>query len=40
MDLPEKNREVPLAEVKEICEAYGLSDLWEKIEKDPSAYSF
>ena len=30
MDLPENNMEVPLAELKEICEAYGLSDLWEK----------
>ena len=40
MDLPEKNKEVPLAEIEKICEAYGLSDLWEKIEKDPPPIPF
>ena len=40
MDLPEKNREVHLPEIEEICEAYGLSGLWEKIEKDPPPIPF
>ena len=35
MELPEKNREVPLNKIKEICLAYSLSDLWKKIEQDP-----
>jgi hypothetical protein len=40
MDLPEKNKEVSLPEIEKICEAYGLSDLWEKIEKDPPPIPF
>jgi len=40
MDLPEKDEEVPLCRVKEICEFYGLHELWEKIEKDPPARPF
>ena len=36
MELPEKNKEVPLAEIKKICEEFGLMDLWAKIEKDPA----
>lgn len=40
MDLPKKNEEVPIAKIKEICEFYGLLDLWAKIEKDPPAKPF
>ncbi len=40
MDLPEKGREVPLPEIKEICEAHGLMELWAKIEKDPPPKPF
>ena len=40
MKLPEKNKEVSLEEVKEICEAYGLTELWAKIEKDPNQPEF
>ncbi len=40
MELPEKNREVPLNEIKEICQAYGLLDLWKKIEQDPPPKPF
>jgi hypothetical protein len=35
MTLPEKCEEVPLYEIKDICEVYGLNDLWNKIESDP-----
>ena len=40
MKLPEKNKEVTLPEIKEICEAYGLTNLWAEIEKDPPAKPF
>ena len=40
MKLPEKNEEVSLAEIKEICKAYGLNELWAKIEKDPPKNPF
>jgi len=40
MKLPEKNMEVSLPEIKQICEAYGLTDLWAKIEKDPPKRHF
>jgi hypothetical protein len=40
MDLPEKNREVPLSEIEKICAAYSLTDLWEKIEEDPPPIPF
>ena len=40
MKLPEKNKEVSLPEIKEICEAYGLTGLWIKIEKDPPKNPF
>ena len=36
MGLPQKGEEVPLPKIKEICQHYGLHDLWEKIEKDPT----
>ena len=38
--LPEINSEVSLETVKEICEIYGLLDIWAKIEKDPPAKNF
>ena len=40
MKLPEKDREVSLPEIKEICVAYGLSELWAKIEKGPPKKPF
>ena len=40
MDLPPKGQEVPLLEIKKICDAYGLYDLWEKIENDPPPKAF
>ena len=40
MKLPEKNKEVSLTEIKEICEDYGLTELWAKIEKDPPKKPF
>lgn len=32
--------EVPLPRLKEICEHYGLRDLWRKIERDPPPRPF
>ncbi|MEJ2587227.1 MAG: hypothetical protein P8165_06515 [Deltaproteobacteria bacterium] len=40
MDLPKKGREVPLLEIKKLCDAYGLHDLWGKIEADPPPKPF
>ncbi len=40
MKLPAVNEQVPLKRVKEICEHYGLLDLWKKIENDPPASTF
>lgn len=40
MNLPEKGEEVPLLEIKKICDACGLNDLWEKIENDPPEKPF
>lgn len=40
MKLPDINEEVPLERVKEICEHFGLVELWKKIEKDPPAMTF
>lgn len=40
MDLPKKGQEVPLPEIKQICHAYGLNDLWIKIENDPPPKPF
>ena len=40
MDLPKKDEEVPLSKIKEICEHYGLLDLWAKIDKDPPPKPF
>ncbi|HET7537935.1 MAG TPA: hypothetical protein VFJ90_15855 [Candidatus Didemnitutus sp.] len=38
--LPAIGEEVPLARIKEICEHYGVPDLWKKIERDPPARPF
>ena len=40
MDLPRKSEEVPISKIKEICEFYGLHELWQKIEKDPPSKPF
>jgi hypothetical protein len=40
MKLPVKGEEVPLSKIKEICVHYGLTELWEKIEKDPPPKPF
>ena len=40
MKLPAINEEVSLETIKQICEHYGLHDLWKKIEKDPPALAF
>ncbi|MEO6003768.1 MAG: hypothetical protein ABIZ04_09835 [Opitutus sp.] len=38
--LPALGEEVPLARIKEICAAYGLIELWAKIERDPPPRPF
>ncbi len=38
--LPAVHEEVPLSKIREICEHYGLHELWKKIEKDPPTLSF
>jgi hypothetical protein len=40
MDLPKKDEEVPVSKIREICEFYGLHELWTKIEKDPPPKPF
>ncbi len=40
MDLPKLDEEVPLPRIKEICQFYGLHDLWRKIERDPPPRPF
>ncbi|MBW1726503.1 MAG: hypothetical protein JRJ62_02745 [Deltaproteobacteria bacterium] len=40
MELPIKGEKVPFPKIKEICEFYGLNDLWIKIEEDPPAKPF
>ena len=40
MKLPEKGREVTLAEIAVICRQYGLTDLWKKIKDDPPVIPF
>lgn len=40
IQLPALGEEVPLARIHEICEAYGLHDLWLKIERDPPPRPF
>lgn len=39
-ELPAINTEVPLPRIREICEHYGLHELWRKIEKDPPVRPF
>jgi hypothetical protein len=40
MKLPAIGEEVPLPKIKEVCEFYGLQDLWRKIERDPPPHPF
>ncbi len=40
MELPEKGEQVPLPRIKEICDHYGLHDLWDRIEEDPPSKPF
>jgi hypothetical protein len=40
MKLPGKGEVVPLAKIKEICEHFGLLDLWAKIDHDPPSLPF
>ncbi len=40
MELPQKDQEVSLSKIKEICGHYGLPELWAKIEKDPPPKPF
>lgn len=40
MDLPPIGQVVPLPQIKEICEHYGLLELWTKIERDPPIHPF
>lgn len=40
MQLPLPHQQVPLGEIKTICEHYGLDDLWRKIKKDPPINPF
>jgi len=40
MPLPKKGEEVPLPRIREICEHFGLHELWAKIAKDPPSQPF
>lgn len=40
MELSALGEEVPLPRIKEICEFYGLHDLWRKIAHDPPPLPF
>jgi hypothetical protein len=40
MPLPEKGEEVPLPRIREICEHFGLHELWAKIAEDPPSQPF
>ena len=40
MDLPKKGEEVSFEKIKQICDCYGLSSLWKKIEKNPPPKPF
>jgi len=35
--LPDRGEQVPLEQIKLICEHFGLEALWQKIERDPPA---
>jgi len=38
--LPAKNAQVDLAQIRKICREYGLEELWQKIKADPPARPF
>lgn len=40
MQLPPKGVVVPLKQIRQICDYFGLQTLWHKIEKNPPARSF
>lgn len=40
MELPKKGEEVPLSKIREICEHFGLRELWSKISSDPPPKPF
>ena len=40
MQLPPKGEAVSLFRIKEICDFFGLHELWAKIDKDPPAKPF
>jgi len=40
MPLPEKGEEVPFPKIREICEHFGLQELWAKIAQDPPLLPF
>ena len=40
MPLPQMGEEVPLPRIKEICEHFGLPELWAKIAQDPPPQPF
>jgi hypothetical protein len=40
MQLPSKGDVVPLKQIKQICDHFGLQKLWQKIEKDPPTRPF
>lgn len=40
MQLPAKGEEVPLPQIREICQHFGLLELWQKIEQDPPEKPF
>ena len=40
LKLPAKGERVPLQEIKQICDHFKLTDLWQKIARDPPARPF
>ena len=38
--LPAKGERVPLQKIKQICDHFELTDLWQKIARDPPARPF
>jgi hypothetical protein len=40
MLLPKKGEEVPLPRIRDICEHFGLHELWAKIAQDPPSQPF
>ncbi|MBW2366432.1 MAG: hypothetical protein JRH15_00960 [Deltaproteobacteria bacterium] len=40
MKLPPKNTEVSLPEIKKVCDHFGLTALWAKIDQDPPQKPF